>query len=125
MTIAIIAFLESTQVFFVEQRLVWAMIIIAISLMISAGQTMFGFFTRAVGTAVAMVNSFIIVSAMHAMIIPRADNVTVVHCRSEGPRGHRYALVLHFHRILLFSQISEISPHVHDMYRHTSPHYWI
>jgi hypothetical protein len=35
MTIGIIAFLESTQAFFVAQRLVWAMIMIAIGMTMS------------------------------------------------------------------------------------------
>ncbi|KAK4043842.1 hypothetical protein C8A01DRAFT_43220 [Parachaetomium inaequale] len=57
MTIGIVAFLESTQRFFMEQRLVWAMIIIAIG---TSGQSVFGFFCRIGGTIVAMCLSLII-----------------------------------------------------------------
>jgi hypothetical protein len=60
MTVGIVAFLESTQLFFMEQRLVWAMIIIAIGMTITAGQSVFGFFARTGGTALSMVLSIII-----------------------------------------------------------------
>lgn len=60
MTVGIIAFLESTQRFFITNRLVWAMIIIAIGMTQTSGQSIFGFFCRVGGTAIAMVNCFII-----------------------------------------------------------------
>ncbi|KAK3989450.1 hypothetical protein QBC44DRAFT_327370 [Cladorrhinum sp. PSN332] len=60
MTVGIIAFLESTQRFFQEQRLVWAMIIIAIGMTMTSGQSFFGFLCRVGGTVVAMVFSLII-----------------------------------------------------------------
>ncbi|CAN8096925.1 unnamed protein product [Discula destructiva] len=60
MTVGILAFLEQTQQFFIQQRLVWAMIIIAIGMTQTSGQSIFGFFCRTGGTAIAMVNCFII-----------------------------------------------------------------
>ncbi|KAF6824623.1 hypothetical protein CMUS01_10150 [Colletotrichum musicola] len=60
MTIGILAFLESTQTFFNEQRLVWAMIMIAIGMTITAGQSIFGFVCRVGGTLVAVISSYII-----------------------------------------------------------------
>ncbi|KUI65028.1 hypothetical protein VM1G_01178 [Cytospora mali] len=60
MTVGIIAFLEQTQRFFIQQRLVWAMIIIAIGMTQTSGQSIFGFFCRVGGTFLAMVNCFII-----------------------------------------------------------------
>jgi hypothetical protein len=71
LTVGIAAFLKETQRFFIEQRLVWAMIIIvrtpsqilgipntniaqAIGMTITSGQSMFGFFGRVAGTTVAM-----------------------------------------------------------------------
>lgn len=60
MTVGIIAFLESSQRFFITNRLVWAMIIIAIGMTETSGQSIFGFFCRTGGTAIAMVNCFII-----------------------------------------------------------------
>ncbi|OBR09536.1 hypothetical protein CH63R_08301 [Colletotrichum higginsianum IMI 349063] len=60
MTIGIMAFLRSTQTFFNEQRLVWAMIMIAIGMTITAGQSIFGFVCRVGGTCVAVVFSYII-----------------------------------------------------------------
>ncbi|KAF1847175.1 uncharacterized protein K460DRAFT_278651 [Cucurbitaria berberidis CBS 394.84] len=55
MSIAIIAFLKDTQTFFVEQRLVWALIMVAISMTPTAGQSIFQFVLRIAGTAIAMV----------------------------------------------------------------------
>jgi uncharacterized membrane protein YccC len=55
MSIAIIAFLRDTQTFFVEQRLVWALIMVAISMTPTAGQSIFQFILRIAGTAIAMI----------------------------------------------------------------------
>ncbi|KAJ0166364.1 Uncharacterized protein CTA2_7573 [Colletotrichum tanaceti] len=60
MTIGIMAFLQSTQAFFNEQRLVWAMIMIAIGMTITAGQSIFGFVCRVGGTCAAVVFSYVI-----------------------------------------------------------------
>lgn len=60
MTVGIVAFLESTQRFFMEQRLVWAMIIIAIGMTMTSGQSFFGFLCRVGGTLVAMCLSLVI-----------------------------------------------------------------
>ena len=60
LTVGIVAFLKDTQLFFVEQRLVWAMIIIAIGMSMTSGQSMFGFFGRIVGTTLSMIFSIII-----------------------------------------------------------------
>ncbi|KAK6584933.1 hypothetical protein PZA11_003157 [Diplocarpon coronariae] len=59
LTIGIVAFLEDTQIFFIEQRLVWAMIIIAIGMTMTSGQSVFGFFGRVAGTSLAMVFSIV------------------------------------------------------------------
>jgi hypothetical protein len=60
LTIGIVAFLESTHTFFMEQRLVWAMIIIAIGMTMTSGQSIFGFFGRIAGTTLSMASSLII-----------------------------------------------------------------
>lgn len=60
MSIGIIAFLRDTQTFFVEQRLVWAMIMVAISMTPTAGQSIFQFILRIMGTAVAMCVAWLI-----------------------------------------------------------------
>lgn len=60
LTIGIVAFLEATQSFFMKQRLVWAMIIIAIGMSMTSGQSVFGFFGRVAGTALAAVFSIVI-----------------------------------------------------------------
>lgn len=60
MSIAIISLLEQTQVFFVEQRLVWAAIMVAISMTPTAGQSIFSFILRLIGTVISMVASFLV-----------------------------------------------------------------
>ncbi|KFX90595.1 hypothetical protein V490_06378 [Pseudogymnoascus sp. VKM F-3557] len=60
LTIGIVAFLKDTHLFFVEQRLVWAMIIIAIGMNMTSGQAVFGFVGRIVGTFIAAISSLVI-----------------------------------------------------------------
>jgi hypothetical protein len=60
LTVGIMAFLRDTEKFFIEQRLVWAMIIIAIGMTMTSGQSMFGFFGRLMGTFLAAVFSIVI-----------------------------------------------------------------
>lgn len=51
LSIGVVAYLKDTQVFFNEQRLVWAMIMVAIGMTTTAGSGVFGFFGRTVGTS--------------------------------------------------------------------------
>ncbi|KAH8599866.1 hypothetical protein B0O99DRAFT_564613 [Bisporella sp. PMI_857] len=60
LTIGIVAFLKDTETFFFQQRLVWAMIIIAIGMTMTSGQSIFGFLGRVGGTAIAMVISMLL-----------------------------------------------------------------
>lgn len=60
LTVGIIAFLKDTQLFFIEQRLVWAMIIIAIGMNMTSGQAIFGFIGRIIGTFIAAISSLVI-----------------------------------------------------------------
>ena len=50
MSIGIVAFLQSTQTFFIEQRLLWAMIMVSIGMTLTAGAGVFGFIGRITGT---------------------------------------------------------------------------
>ena len=50
LSIGIVAYLKDTYVFFTEQRLVWAMIMVAIGMTTTAGSGVFGFFGRIMGT---------------------------------------------------------------------------
>ncbi|KAJ5355928.1 Brefeldin A sensitivity protein [Penicillium concentricum] len=59
MTVAIIGFLHQTQVFFTAQRLVWAMIMINMSMSPTSGQSIFSFVLRIFGTFLAMVASLL------------------------------------------------------------------
>lgn len=52
MSVAIINYLHDTQTFFQEQRLLWSMIMIAISMSRLAGQSTFNFALRVLGTAI-------------------------------------------------------------------------
>jgi len=54
MTVAIICYLEASQAWFIRQRLLWAMIMVAISMSRTAGQSTFNFALRVVGTLIAM-----------------------------------------------------------------------
>jgi hypothetical protein len=60
MSLAIIAFLEQTQEFFIAQRLVWAMIMVAIGMTMTSGSGIFGFLARCGGTFLAMCSSLVI-----------------------------------------------------------------
>lgn len=60
MSIAILAYLQQTQTFFIEQRLVWAMIMVAIGMTMTTGAGTFGFLGRVFGTFIAMIVSLII-----------------------------------------------------------------
>ncbi|KAI0199723.1 hypothetical protein F4808DRAFT_206234 [Astrocystis sublimbata] len=59
LTVGIVAFLENTHRFFQEQRLVWAMIIIAIGMTQTSGQSIFGFILRVLGTLAAVILTLI------------------------------------------------------------------
>ena len=50
LSIGIVAYLKDTYVFFTEQRLVWAMIMVAIGMTTTAGSGVFGFVGRIMGT---------------------------------------------------------------------------
>ena len=50
LSIGIVAFLGDSREFFLQQRLVWAMIMISISMTITAGSGVFGFMGRIAGT---------------------------------------------------------------------------
>lgn len=53
--VAILGYLRQTQQFFFEQKIVWAMIIIAFCMAPTSGSSIFNLFFRVVGTAVAVV----------------------------------------------------------------------
>lgn len=59
-TVAILAYLRQTQVFFGAQRLIWAMIVIVIGMKPESGASIFGYFARIAGTVVAVILSLIV-----------------------------------------------------------------
>lgn len=60
MTVAIICFLHDSQQWFIRNRLLWAMIMVPISMTRTAGQSTLNFALRILGTAIAMVASYVI-----------------------------------------------------------------
>ncbi|OJJ50794.1 hypothetical protein ASPZODRAFT_148204 [Penicilliopsis zonata CBS 506.65] len=60
MTIAIVALLHDTQAFFIKQRLLWAMIMVVLSMSPTSGQSLFSFVLRVLGTTIAMVCSLLV-----------------------------------------------------------------
>lgn len=60
MTVGIIAFLHDTQTFFIQQRLVWAMIMINLSMSPTSGQSIFSFVLRILGTVIAVIFAFLV-----------------------------------------------------------------
>ena len=50
LSIGIVNYLKNTATFFLEQRLLWAMIMVAIGMTTTAGSGVFGFFGRIIGT---------------------------------------------------------------------------
>lgn len=60
MTIAIVAFLHDTQIWFVKQRLVWAMIMVALSMTPTTGAALFSYLLRIMGTVIAMIFAWLI-----------------------------------------------------------------
>src|SRR6201996_29916 len=59
MLIAVWAFLRLSQIFYIEQRLIWGAIMVAISMTQTAGSGMYGQAVRIFGTFLAMVLSYI------------------------------------------------------------------
>lgn len=60
MSIAVIAYLADTQLWFTRQRLVWAMLMVALSMTPTSGLAMFNFFWRIFGTLVAMLAAWLV-----------------------------------------------------------------
>lgn len=60
MSVAIVDLLHDTQAFFVRQRLLWAMIMVSISMSPTAGQSIASFVLRVLGTVIAIVGTFLI-----------------------------------------------------------------
>jgi hypothetical protein len=60
MAIAIVCYLRNSQVFFIDQRLIWGSIMVAISMTQTAGSGIYGQFLRFSGTVVATIASYII-----------------------------------------------------------------
>jgi Putative ER transporter, 6TM, N-terminal/Fusaric acid resistance protein-like/Aromatic acid exporter family member 2 len=60
MSIGILAYLRQTEAFFLKQRLLWALIMLAISMTAHTGQSIFQFSLRIFGTFIAMCASLVI-----------------------------------------------------------------
>ncbi|KAL1606225.1 hypothetical protein SLS60_003627 [Paraconiothyrium brasiliense] len=60
MSIAIIAYLADTQLWFTRQRVVWAMLMVALGMTPTSGLSMFNFIWRILGTLVAMLAAWLV-----------------------------------------------------------------
>ena len=58
MTLGVVAYLKDSQIFFLEQRGLWSLVMIAISMTRTSGQSVFNFTLRILGTTAAMVASY-------------------------------------------------------------------
>ena len=81
-SIGILAFIHETQHFFLNQRGVWAMIMIGISMDSHTGRGIFGFIFRILGTAIAMIASMVIwyIGYRHAAAIIPVFYIYMVGC---------------------------------------------
>ncbi|GKZ36706.1 hypothetical protein AbraIFM66950_007881 [Aspergillus brasiliensis] len=59
MSVTLVAFLRNSQHFYIQQRLIWGSIMIAISMTLTAGSAMYGQSVRFIGTVIGMVVSYI------------------------------------------------------------------
>lgn len=105
---AIVAYLRDTQSWFLRQRGLWSLIMVAISMTRTSGQSVFNFVLRIFGTAAAMVGSYVIwyivdgktpgkyssarLQVRSLLIVPRCHRLSVVLdllcllCRIEVPQ---------------------------------------
>jgi hypothetical protein len=60
MSIGIVAYLADTQLWFTRQRVVWAMLMVALGMTPTSGLSMFNFFWRIFGTVVAMLAAWLV-----------------------------------------------------------------
>ena len=60
MSVGIVNYLRDTQDFFLTNRLLWAEIMIALSMTRTAGQSIFNYVLRTGGTAIAMIAAYVI-----------------------------------------------------------------
>ena len=82
MSLAIVAYLEQTQQFFFQQRVVWAMIMIAIGMSISsAGSGVFGLVARVFGTICATAFSLLI---WYIVCLPLLARKSSLHYQAGG-----------------------------------------
>ena len=111
MSVGIVVYLADTQAFFLDQRLVWAMIMISIGMTTTAGSGIFGFLGRIAGTSK---HSF--PTTLSALLIVSSDCHVhelcyLVHRRWPHRRGSRLRLRLQFLRILHPAQIPAPNNH--------------
>lgn len=124
MTIGIIAFLESSQRFFIQQRLVWAMIIIAIGMTQSKALPL-----PFVTTYCSLLWKLTFFSVRPIYIwLPLTNRRDIyrhgqlfhhlLHRRPQSTRDFRLSLAFHLYRILFLLQISAIHTRRYDLHRH-------
>ena len=110
MSIAIVAYLEDTREFFLEQRIVWAMVMVAIGMTVTAGSGVFGFIGRIAGTCephLTLIGWQNLSRDSHCYVY-QLDYL--VYCERSSCWGHCFRFRLCFLPDLLSPEVSTI-PH--------------
>ena len=124
MSLGILAYVQPTQAWFLHQRGIWGLIMVAFSMTPTAGSGLFGFFCRLVGTIIAMVFSYI----MWYIVDGKTPGIIVFLYLfiSIGESGARSILQLLTHdRALFLHQISSTLTCRHHHHDHPSAHHWV
>lgn len=112
MTVGVLCYLENGQVFFQEQRLMWAMIIIAIGMSMSkfpaeVSRWSFSLLTI-IPHSVWRVNIWPPMQSWRHARRHGHELRELVHCGGAYQRRYRLPMVFHLHRVLLGDQVSPV-----------------
>lgn len=120
LSIGIVAYLRDTYVFFMEQRLVWAMIMVAIGMTTTAGSGVFGFIGRVAGTG-KPAPTLVLEVKLNPIFFSNSyvyKPCHLVNCGWPSCRGARFHLCFHFRRVLLPHEILSVRCCGYDLYRY-------
>lgn len=90
--LGIVALLQNSQEFFIQQRGVWAMVVVVIGMSPTSGQALFGFFSRLLATVAAVALSFVswyivVGHTAGVLVFLYISNVLLVSIRPETFTG--------------------------------------
>lgn len=131
LSIGIVAFLRDGQRLFIQQRLVWAMIMVAIGMTVTAGAGVFGFIGRVTGTSKAASLLAIGIPSLLSLWLIESSHCNVHELSHLVYRGRQDAwyscatFCLHILRILLRVEIPPIHRYSHHFNGHSSLSDWL